>query len=43
METKTILNKTEKEPPTTPMTNEKPAPSNRPMVRRRSRRRLPSW
>lgn len=43
METKTVLNKTEKEATATPLTTEKPKPSERPLVRRRNRRRLPSW
>lgn len=43
MENKMIQNKTEKETTPTTLTTEKPAPSERPLVRRRSRRRLPAW
>jgi hypothetical protein len=44
MEPKMILNKTEKEAPATTLTTEKPTPSpERPLVRRRNRRRLPAW
>lgn len=43
METKMILNKTEKETTTTTLATEKPAVSERPMIRRRNRRRLPAW
>jgi hypothetical protein len=43
MDTKGILNKTEKETTPTTLTTEKPTPSERPLVRRRSRRRLPAW
>lgn len=44
METKMIQNKTEKETtPTTLTTEKQPAPNERPLARRRSRRRLPAW
>jgi hypothetical protein len=45
METKMIQNKTEKETTPTTLITEKqqPATSERPPVRRRSRRRLPAW
>lgn len=43
METKMIQNKTEKETTPTTVTPEKPATTERPLNRRRSRRRLPAW